>query len=285
VNAPLFSVATPARNAFANLRRCVGSVRGQAPIPVQHLLQDACSTDGSVQWMAQQQDLSIVSEPDQGMYDAIDRAWARSTGCYLSWLNADEQYLPGTLSIVHQYFEAHPKTDVLFGDYIVCQADGSPVAWRREIPYRRTYVLNGFLYLQSCTLFFRRRLFERRMMKFDTTLRYAADKDLILRLDAAGVRIDHLAQPLAIFGIDGNNLSAHEGMTREAEVVRQRHGASRLQLWRQLVLGGRRLERWWQGGYARRDFEYVWACDEVPHYRAVSAAAVGGRYSLSDART
>lgn len=265
------------------LRRCVGSVRGQAGVAVEHLVQDACSTDGTPQWLASQPGLRAASEPDHGMYDAIGRAWARSSGRYLSWLNADEQYLPGTLALVDRYFEEHPAVEVVFGDYIVCQADGSPVALRREIPFRRVYVVNSFLYLQSCTLFFRRTLAERGLLRFDIQLRYAADKDLVLNLDDAGVRFGHLPRPLALFGIDGNNLSTHPQMLQEAELVRQRHSAWRSKPLRQLVLVGRRLERLRAGAYARCDFEYAWACDEVPQYRTVRAQAVGGRYSLSDA--
>ncbi len=280
----LFSVATPTRNDLTQLRRCVGSVRGQQGVSVEHLVQDAVSGDGTPEWLAEQPDLLAVSEKDSGMYDAIGRAWRRSRGRYLSWLNADEQYLPGTLAAVHRYFESHPEVDVIFGDYIVCQDDGSPVAWRREIPFRRLYVANSFLYAQSCTLFFRRRLLDQGLLGFDIQLKYASDKDLLLRLADAGVRIVHLPQTLALFGIDGNNLSTHPQVAQEGELVRLRHGAWRLKWLRHAVLVARRVERLLAGAYVRRDFSYQFASDEVPHYQQFSAQSVGGRYALSDAR-
>src|SRR5262245_66550074 len=113
-----FSIATPARNSLWTLRRAVGSVRGQGPVPLQHLVQDACSNDGTPEWLALQRDLDARSEPDGGMYDAIGRCWRRADGEILSWLNADEQYLPGSLERVAAAFAADPSIDVVWGNAI-----------------------------------------------------------------------------------------------------------------------------------------------------------------------
>lgn len=281
MNSPLFSVATPTRNALHCLRRCVGSVRGQTDVTVEHLIQDAQSSDGTVPWL-QAQGLGAVSEADAGMYDAIHRAWARSKGAYLSWLNSDEQYLPSTLGYVHRFFEANPQVDVLFGNYIVVDPEGNPVAFRREVPFRHHYVRNGFLYAQSCTIFFRRALFDRGLLQFDTSLRYAADHDLMLRLHDAKARIQHVDRYLGLFGIDGNNLSGHARMQTETQEVQHRHGACRSALLRQLVFSGRRLERAWRGAYRAQSMSFDFATDERPNYITVSAKQVGARYALAD---
>lgn len=282
----MFSIATPTRNSLDKLRRCVGAVRGQTGMRFEHLVQDAVSADGSGSWLAEQaakrSDLRPVSEPDSGMYDAINRAWARSQGGYLSWLNADEQYLPGTLARVHAYFEAHPEADALFADYLVVDGQGRAVALRREIPLRRFYVANSFLNAQSCTMFFRRRLWDRGLLTLDHRLRYAADKELVLGLLEAGARIDHLPEVLSLFGIDGSNLSTHPAMEEEAERIRLAHGAFRWRALRALALGARRAERMLRGAYRARDFRYRYALDETPHYAAFQARGLGGRYSLAD---
>ena len=281
-----FSIATPTRNALAKLRRCVGSVRGQAGVSLEHLVQDACSDDGSAAWLRAQAALDPrlqpVSAADAGMYDAINRAWARSSGNVLSWLNADEQYLPGTLQRVQAYLYEHPHVDVLFADYLVADVAGRAVALRREIPLRRFNVVNSFLNTQSCTMFFRRALLDRGALKLDSAYRYAADKELVLRLLDGGARFAHLPEVLAVFGVDGNNLSTHARMEQEAEVIRLAYGAFRWRPLRTLALGARRIERAWRGGYGRTDFRYQYALDEVPHYADYQARAVGGRYTLAD---
>jgi glycosyltransferase involved in cell wall biosynthesis len=277
-----FSIATPTRDALEKLKRCVGSVRGQTGVAWEHLVQDANSTDGTPQWLESQVGLSAVSEPDGGMYDAINRAWNRSSGEFLSWLNADEQYLPGTLRAVQDYFDANPDVDVVFGDYIVTDARGRAVALRREIPFRRAYVVNGFLNLASCTMFFRRRLLDGGLLGLDARYRIAADKDLVLRLSAAGAIIRRMPRYLALFGIDGTNLSTHPDRARESEAVRRAHGAFRLKALRHLVMSGRRIERLLNGGYRKVSVAYRYAIDEEPSYREYRASGIGGRYSLSD---
>jgi glycosyltransferase involved in cell wall biosynthesis len=278
-----FSIATPTLDSLAKLRRCVGSIRGQRQPSVEHLIQDARSGDGTGEWLARQPGVAARVEPDGGMYDAINRAWARSRGEILSWLNADEQYLPETLETVYAQFAAHPEVDVLYGDYIVVDAYGRPVALRREIPCRALYIRNTFLNLQSCTLFFRRRLLEQGHLRFDPTLRYAADQELILRLLTAGVRIRHVPRYLALFGIDGTNMSTHARAREESQALCLQYGALRSPAARGLVAGARRLERWARGGYRKQAISYRFATDEVPHYLEYSSAGVGGRYSLSSA--
>jgi len=68
-----FSVATPTRNNLDKLRRCIGSVRGQTDIGVEHIIQDALSVDGTAAWLESQLDIDWRSEADSGMYEAINR--------------------------------------------------------------------------------------------------------------------------------------------------------------------------------------------------------------------
>jgi hypothetical protein len=277
-----FSIATPTRNSLAKLKRCVGSVRGQRGVTLEHLVQDAQSSDGTPAWLSEQSGLQDVSEQDAGMYDAINRAWARSSGEFLSWLNSDEQYLPGTLAKVQAFFDEHPEVDVVFGDYIVADLQGRPVALRREIPFRRAYAANSFINTASCTLFFRRRLLDQGFLGLDSKYHYCADKDLILRLAAAGKVLKHIPDYLAIFGIDGTNLSTHPQMEAEAEAIRLANGAFRMGALRQFVLVGRRVERLLRGGYRTESIRYCYAVDETPRYVEYEAADLGGRYSLAD---
>jgi glycosyltransferase involved in cell wall biosynthesis len=245
-------------------------------------VQDAESSDGTPEWLASNVGPNAVSEADSGMYDAINRAWARSSGDFLSWLNSDEQYLPGTLAKVAKFFDSNPEVDVVFGDYIVADGLGRPVALRREIPFRRAYAANSFINTASCTLFFRRQLLEMNLLTLDHRFRYAADKDLILRLAAAGKEIRRIPDYLAIFGIDGTNLSTHPQMESEVESIRLANGALRIRPLRRLILVGRRIERMVSGGYRPETICYRYATNEVPNYIDCQATNLGGRYNLTN---
>lgn len=269
-----FSVATPVRNALPGLRRCVGSVRGQRGMEVEHLVQDACSTDGTRTWLERQADLNWRCERDAGMYDAINRAWGRASGDILSWLNADEQYLPGALVAMADAFARHPGADVLFADTIIVDAEGDPLAARREIPLRNWYLRHGFLYALSCTLFFRRRLLAEGVLRFDTSYRFAGDYDLMLRLLDAGCRVVHLRRYVALFGVDGRNLSLNPAMEREGDEIRARRGVRGTGPAALASKAARRVERLLTGCYRRDDLDYDMALNETPEYRHVRAARV-----------
>lgn len=273
-----FSIVTPTLNSLQQLRLCVGSVRGQVGVEREHIVQDACSSDGTAHWLASQHDIDSVSEHDFGMYDAINRGWRRSEGDVLSWLNSDEQYLPGTLATVASFFQAHPNVDFVYGHALVVDEVGAILAARREIRLSRTYIANSFLNAFSCTLFFRRRLLDDGILLLDQGLRYAADMDLVLRLLADGRRYARIDSYLSAFTLDGTNLSCHQGMLDETAEVQRRHGGFKSPLLRRIVTLGRYFERLMTGSYRRSAMSYRRCIDEVPHYELISGEAVSGSY-------
>jgi len=273
-----FSIITPTKNNLPKLKRCIGSVRGQNHSDVEHIIQDSCSQDGTPQWLADQTDIRWFSEHDSGMYDAINRGWGRSDGDVLSWLNSDEQYLPGTLERVADFFEMHPSVDFVYGDALVVKEDGSLIAARREIRLSSAYIANSFLNAFSCTTFFRRRLRERGLLVLDSQYKYAADMDLILRLLAAGKHYAKIPCYMGVFTLDGSNLSCHPEMLEETKEIQIRHRGFRSPLMRRLFTTGRYIERLFRGSYHKVNITYRFAVDEVPRYRDISGRRIPGSY-------
>lgn len=267
----LFSIATPVLNGWPQVTQCVGSIRGQTGTLYEHLVRDGGSTDGTREWLTTQSGLNAVYESDLGMYDAINHAWCHSRGDVLAWLNADEQYLPGTFKRVQAYFESHPDADAVFGNAIIIDRSGRPVSARREIPLRAVYVRNSFLYALSSTLFFRRRLLEQGMLVFDPAYRIAGDMDLILQVLKRGVKIHHINQYLALYIASGLNLSATPQTAVEVHSVQCKHHALPTALLRRLIMSGRYCERLLKGCYRHENVTYDYALDETPHYRTMQA--------------
>lgn len=262
MDAPLFFIATPTRNNLDKLKRCVGSVRNEArQVSVQHFVQDARSTDGTPEWLEAQQDLRFRSERDDGMYDAINRAWSKGQGAYYSWINSDEQYLPGTLRRVHEAFERHPEVDAITGDYIVVDGEGHPIAARRDIGVHESMIAAGLMNVATCATFFRRRLLDEGLLHLDTRYRYAADMDLVLRLTQRGVRWLRLPQYLALFTFDGSNLSCSPKMLEETDDIVRRAGRGWLS--RKLAKAQRVGLRLAQGCFQPRDVELHYVMDET----------------------
>ena len=213
------------------------------------------------------------------MYDAIGKAWTRSKGEILSYLNADEQYLPGTLTTVAATFQQNPQSDAVFGDYILCDtADGHPLAARREIPLRSFYVRHGPLYAMSCTLFFRRRLLESGLLNFRSDLRVVADADLVLRLLDAGVKFHHVSRYLALFGITKDNLSrTRNGCDETAQLRKEQEGPAGF-LFRPVARLLRAAEKVISGSYRREHLEYDFCTDETGRVEKITADDVSPRW-------
>ncbi len=217
----IFSIATPTLNSLDKLKRCVGSVRGQKNVEYEHIIHDAQSVDGTAEWGMEQKDLLFKSQSDNGMYDAINKAWDESTGDILCWLNSDEQYLPGTLKLVQNIFENNSDVDFVYGNAIVITNEGLPLSARREIRLSTTYISNSFLNAYSCTMFFRKKLFDGGLLRLDDRFKYASDMDMVLRLLDQGTNYIHINQYLSLFTFDGNNLSCSPKMLLETTEIQK----------------------------------------------------------------
>src|ERR1051326_2410494 len=124
------SVITPSLNMGAYLRRCCASVADQAGGAYEHIVVDGGSTDGSAEWLGQQPHISSIVGPDRGMYDAINKGLARARGEIVAYLSCDEQYLPGALAHVKDYFARQPHVDGVFGDTLVTWPDGGLISFQ-----------------------------------------------------------------------------------------------------------------------------------------------------------
>lgn len=221
--------------------------------------------------------LEFFSEPDAGMYDAINKAWRRAKGDIISYLNTDEQYLPGTLAKVAQFFEEHPDVDLVFGDALVVGRTGEPLAYRRAVEPSATHTRVVHLGVMSCTMFFRRSWLDRGFF-FDPQYRAIGDAELVWRMLRAGARVGMIREPLATFAITGQNLGANPKAL--AEAAAWRHAAP---LWQRAAAPFLRLENWTRkalaGAYAKHDVETAIYTPASPSKRvAVCASRLGHRW-------
>jgi len=208
------SVVTPSYNMLGYLRRCAASVADQGGGEYEHIVVDGASTDGTVEWLGGQSGIRGISEPDEGMYDAVNKGFRMVGGEILAYLNCDEQYLPGTLEYVTRYFREHPGVDVVFGDLILTRPDGSLIAYRKGYRPRWAYIVTSHLYVLSCTMFMRRRVVEDGYL-FDTGYRQAGDMEYVLRLLRGGYCARHIKRYMSAFTMTGRNMSAGEKAEQE----------------------------------------------------------------------
>ncbi len=266
-----FSIITPSFRNSEWLKLCVASVADQG-LPVQHIVQDCGSDDGTLEWLTRDRRVEAIVEKDQGMYDAINRGLRRATGDVLAYLNCDEQYLPGALAAVGACFEKHPEAEVVLGDTVVVDAQGGYVC-SRQASVPRTYHtwVSDNLSVSSCAFFFRRSVIGRRKLFFDAGLKDLGDVDWVLQLIRSGVPMRLLGRFTSVFTETGHNRGRNPNVQRErAELVARAPAWAR---WaRPLIVFRYRLHRLLAGHYSQRPFDYSLYTRESPTARVTMKA-------------
>ena len=179
----LVSIVTPSLNNAEYLEETIRSVLRQEGVLFEYFIQDARSTDGSVD-IIRRYEAGITgwrSEPDGGQADAINRAFARTRGDILAWINADDYYEPDALAAAVELLEAHPEASAVAGSAWLLHPDGTRVqrtpgnvSLRGLLSWRKNWI-------PQPAVFFRRWAWER-AGPLDTSLDIAMDYDLWCRL-------------------------------------------------------------------------------------------------------
>jgi glycosyltransferase involved in cell wall biosynthesis len=232
VAAVSFSVVTPCLDAEATIAEALASVREQGYAPLEHVVVDGGSTDGTMEIVRAAGDhVRWISEPDRGLSDAMNKGIAMAQGDVIGWLNADDVYLPGALRRVADAFARRPDAEWVTGRCLIVDADGGEI--RRGITrYKdallRRYSFPLFLtqnFVSSPATFVRRDALQA-VGGFDERFRYSMDYDAWLKLArrSAPVVVD---APLACFRMAEGSLSmtGFERQFREHETNAREHGA------------------------------------------------------------
>ena len=178
------SVVTATWNCQATVRDCLASVAGQTWPHRDHVVVDGASTDGTLHLLqAHHQQLAVLqSEPDRGIYDALNKGLALATGDVVGFLHADDLYAhPQVLERIAAAFQ-DPSVCAVYGDLnYVRQHDTSQVVrhWQSS-PVTPTRLAWGWMPAHP-TLYVRRDWYQR-IGGFDTRYRIAADYLSILQL-------------------------------------------------------------------------------------------------------
>ncbi|HKI97599.1 MAG TPA: glycosyltransferase family 2 protein [bacterium] len=188
------SVITPTLNRAHMLSDALASVAGQTLTPLEYIVMDGGSTDGTAEllasWQARGMPLDVLSEPDGGLYDAINKGIRRSRGDVICLLNSDDRLPPMALAEVAAAFAAHPEADCVCGRVLV-EPDasagravvlGTPAMQR----LRAEDVISGIVLTNG--RFFRRHVFEHAAGYFDPAYPVLADRAFMARVWLAGVR-------------------------------------------------------------------------------------------------
>lgn len=180
---PKISIITPNFNGGVYLEETIKSVLSQNYPNLEYIIIDGASTDDSVAIIKKyEKELTYwVSEPDKGLYDAVQKGFDKSTGEIMAWINSDDLYHPKSFFTVAEIFEFN-EVNWLQGIPSVFDEMGRTVYVN---PIKRwsklDYYLGNFAWIQQESIFWRRSLWEVSEKKIASEMKYAGDLELWLR--------------------------------------------------------------------------------------------------------
>lgn len=184
---PKFSLITVTYNAGAVLEDTIQSIITQTYKNVEYILIDGASTDNTMRIIERYRDHihTVVSEPDQGLYDAMNKGLSLATGDYVCFLNAgdclhEDDTLLGMVHSVAASHEAPCPPDVLYGDTALVDSEGHFLRMRRLTPPEHlTWKSFRYGMLVCHQAFFARRAIA---PHYDLRYRFSADFDWCIRV-------------------------------------------------------------------------------------------------------
>lgn len=196
---PKITIVTPNFNQVDFLEETIVSVLSQGYPNLEYIIIDGGSTDGSLELIKkyEKQLAYWVSEPDKGMYEAIQKGFDKSTGEIMAWINSDDMYHRNAFFTVAEIFSTLQSVNWLVGVSSLYDTKGRTV----RVEHSRAlckfdFYAYDYFWIQQETCFWRRDLWEKVGSTLTTTLRYAGDFDLWLRF----FRFDELYVSSALVG-------------------------------------------------------------------------------------
>lgn len=181
---PKISLITPVRNSAKYLEQTILSVLAQNYPHLEYIIVDGGSTDGTLEIIRKYEHrlAGWLSEPDQGMYDALNKGFARSSGQVLGWLNASDLLHVNGLFVVGGVFAALPQVEWITGHPTKFNGDGVAIEVM-PLPRwsQRRFLAGANQYIQQESTFWRRSLWEQAGGCVDAKLRAVGDFELWAR--------------------------------------------------------------------------------------------------------
>ena len=236
-NLPLVSIVTPSFNQGRFIEETILSVLNQDYPNIEYIVIDGSSTDGTLEILRKYEgQLTWVSEPDQGQSDAVNKGWRLARGEFLSWLNSDDVATPSAVSCSVNVLMDNRDVVMTFGACDLIDASGQQIGvWElKEFDCRK---LAGHPDWVSSPMMMIRRSALEGVGMLDTSLHYAMDYDLFVRLSRHG-KVQYLPVYLHRFRRHSaaKSVVGWDAHKREILLVNKRYGS---------VQRGRLLRQYW----------------------------------------
>jgi len=203
------SIITATYNSAANIAGCIASVHEQTYPHIEHIIIDGASKDNTLEIIKSTPNrvTKIISEPDKGIYDAINKGIQLATGDIIGFLHSDDLFdSPTTFQHVADAFSSHNGDKVwasgVYGNLIFVNAGNKVVRTWQSNPFNSRNIKNGWMPPHP-TLFLRKEVYQKHGL-FDISFTIAGDYDFMLRvMQDTSYKLVHLPEVITKMRVGG----------------------------------------------------------------------------------
>ncbi len=208
------SIITATFNCESTIGNALESIESQSYQEIEHIVIDGKSADNTVEIVRNYGRARIISEPDHGIYDALNKGIKLSTGDFVGFLHADDTFAGE--SVVGDMVEKliASGTDGVYGDLVYVRKNGSVLRYWRSGVYSISKLNKGWMPPHP-TLFLRREIYENFGL-FDTTFKISSDYEFMLRILLRGITLSYLDYPLVRMQIGGASNRSLQNILRKS---------------------------------------------------------------------
>ena len=211
------SLITISYNSENSISKTFSSVKSQSFNQFEYLLIDGGSKDGTLTIAKKQNHISkIVSEPDKGIYDALNKGIKNSTGEIIGFLNSDDEFYDEN-SLQHIFDAFDDKTDCVFGDLIYTDKNEKVNRVWKGTAFKKGAFNNGWMPAHP-TFYCRRSVYEK-LGLYDDSFKIAGDFELMLRfLEKHNIRSKYIPKTLVNMKVGG---ASNNGLKSKLDILNE----------------------------------------------------------------
>jgi glycosyltransferase involved in cell wall biosynthesis len=221
VRHPILSVITIVYNNLKDIERTILSVLNQDYPHIEYIIVDGLSNDGTLDVINRYEKriAKLISEKDEGIYDAMNKGLALATGDYVIFMNSgDEFYDNNTVATV---FATEPDADIYYGETEMMDSEGNNLGQRRhKAPEQFTWrAFNLGMSISHQAIYIKRTLTE----PYDRRYKLSADIDWIIRAAKKAKKIVNVNRYVAKYLVGGMSKIKHRQSLMERFDIMKRH--------------------------------------------------------------
>ena len=240
---PTISIITVVYNGVDLLEGTIHSVLGQTYPHIEYIIVDGASTDGTLEIIKkyEQQIDKWISEPDKGLYDAMNKGMRMATGDYLWFMNCGDHIHEPT-TVERMMAKNNPPADILYGEVLLVDEKRTPLGTRSQLTTRKLpRQLNWKSLNHGMVVSHQAFLPKRSIAPVYMEGNLAADIDWVIECLKKSTSTLNSEMILAEFLLGGVSKKRHQQSLKDRFVVLQKHYGIFPNLWNHFYIGIRAL--------------------------------------------